>query len=171
MHASSLSFQSRQLTYSKLHYTWGCFSATSPAVLISLMQSVRTNSEVLTTACRTPSARRGQKRAGTSQPGKPVYLTNGCIYHFLGNDLWDLAHQVKGKLNGTSVLVLPLQLFGVLNPQLQSNGWLLPVILFIELHSHPCILCKERMIQEVLDGVPAGNTEKKTATGLHERSL
>lgn len=82
------------------------------------------------------------------------------IYHFLGDDLWDFGYEVKAKLNGTRVLILPLQLFRILDPQLKGDGGLLPIIVFIELHPHACILGKECVIQEVLDGVPEGNAQR-----------
>ncbi|TNN85505.1 hypothetical protein EYF80_004138 [Liparis tanakae] len=55
---------------------------------------------------------------------------------------------------------IDVRLFRILNPQLQGNGGFLSIIVFIELHPHACILCKEGMIQEVLDGVPGGNRVK-----------
>lgn len=94
-----------------------------------------------------------------------VNSTAAHIYHLLGDDLWDLVHQVKGELNGASVLVLCLELFGVLDPQLEGNGRLFAVVLLVELHPHARVLGKKGVIQEVFDGIPARCTHKTPALG------
>lgn len=91
------------------------------------------------------------------------------MYHLLGDDLWDLVHQVKGELNGASVLVLRLQLFGVLDPELEGNGRLFAVVLLVELHPHARVLGKKGVIQEVFDGIPARCTHKHRLWDLHRK--
>lgn len=77
-------------------------------------------------------------------------------HHLLCHNLRDLLFQVKRELNGSTLLVLPFQLLVVLYPQFQGYRGLLPIVLLSELYSHTCVLGKESVVQQVLDGVPGG---------------
>lgn len=78
---------------------------------------------------------------------------NGFTYHLLRHHLGDFLLQVKGELDGATLLIFPFQFLVVLHPQFEGDGALLPVVLLGELHPHPRVLGKEGVVQEVFDGV------------------
>lgn len=77
-----------------------------------------------------------------------------CAHHLLRHHLRNLFLQVKRELDGSALLVFPLQLLVVFHPELQGDGGLLPVIFLGELHPYARVLGKEGVIQQVLDAVP-----------------
>lgn len=76
-------------------------------------------------------------------------------YHLLRHLLRDVLVQVKQELNGVVVLVLPLQLLGVVDPEPQLQSSLDAVVVLGQNHVHAVVLLEERVLQQVLDGVPA----------------
>lgn len=79
-----------------------------------------------------------------------------CHYHFLGHLVGGLLLQVKGKLYGSIVFGLALQLLGVFHPKPQGYGRFPAVVLLCEFHPDARVFRKEGMAQQVLNLIPGG---------------
>lgn len=77
-------------------------------------------------------------------------------YHLLSHLFGHVFVELKQELNGVVVLVLPVELLGVVHAQPQLQARLHHVVLLCQLHVHAVVLLEERVIQEILNGVPAG---------------
>ncbi len=72
----------------------------------------------------------GQKNKPiTISKHQPIWICSWVIeqkfkylYHFLGNIIWDVFMQVKGKLNGFILFVFPFKFLYILNAQQQLYG-------------------------------------------------
>lgn len=81
-------------------------------------------------------------------------------YHLLRHLLRHVFVELKEELDGVVVLVLPVELLGVVHAQPQLQARLHHVVLLRQLHMHAIVFLEEGVIQEVLNGVPAGTEEK-----------
>lgn len=76
-------------------------------------------------------------------------------YHLLSHLLRHVFVELKEKLNGVVVLVLPVELLGVVHAQPQLQARLHHVVLLCQLHMHAVVLLEKGVIQQILNGVPA----------------
>lgn len=79
-----------------------------------------------------------------------------CVtYHLLGHLLRNIFVELEQELNGIVVLVFSMELFGVVHSQPQLQARLHRVVFLRQLHVDAIAFMKERVIQEILNGVPA----------------
>lgn len=79
-------------------------------------------------------------------------------HHLLGHLLRHILVELEEELDGVVVFVLAMQLLRVVHAQPELEPRLDAVILLSQFHMHPRVLLEEGVLQQVLDGVPAGST-------------